>query len=222
MKCTECGTKVRPVVAVDIDGTLGMYHEHFTEFASEYVGSQLHAGFPGGVEFSEYLGMEKQSYREAKLAYRQGGMKRTMPMYSGARSFMMDLNRLDVEVWIATTRPWMRLDNIDPDTREWLSRNSIRYDYMIYGDNKYDVLIDRVGIERVVMVIDDLSIECGNATNVLKVDVDSDPRLWPVIQPRRTHNQNDPFPHQFTDFSTLLGKHIYTRVEEWYAENTHD
>lgn len=209
MKCTECNTVIRPVVAVDIDGTLGMYHEHFTVFASDYAGVHLPTGYNGGEEFSDYLGMSKQLYREAKLAYRQGGMKRTMPTYGGARGFMIQLNRLGCEVWIATTRPWMRLDNIDPDTREWLQRNTITYDYMLYGEDKYEVLKDRVGESRVLAVVDDLREQCEKAKQVFDDDT--------AIQPYRQHNEMDQFVNRVYGFDHIHER-IKSRVEKWHGE----
>ena len=38
MKCTECGRELRPVVAIDIDGTLGDFHGHFIKFIVDYLG----------------------------------------------------------------------------------------------------------------------------------------------------------------------------------------
>lgn len=59
------------------------------------------------------------------------------------------------QVWICTTRPYLRLDNIDPDTRHWLRRNGIQYDGVLFGDHKYRDLKHIVG-DRVLFVVDDL------------------------------------------------------------------
>lgn len=218
MKCTECSKHVKPVIAVDIDGTLGMYHEHFTAFASDYVGKQLRTGYPGGEEFSDYLGMSKQSYREAKLAYRQGGMKRSMPTHVGARAFMKEVWELGFEIWIATTRPWMRLDNIDPDTREWLFRNGIQYDYMIYGEDKYEQLVKAVGGERIVLVIDDLRDQCFEAMKQLRMEKSKEPvATWPVVQPQRVHNRRELFANNFYEFNSLKMR-LEGRLEGWYDQ----
>lgn len=217
MKCTECSVRIRPVVAVDIDGTLGMYHEHFTAFAMDYIGAPVRQGYDGSTEFSEYLGMTKQSYREAKLAYRQGGMKRTMPPFSGARAFMLGLGQLGCEVWIATTRPWMRLDNIDPDTREWLRRNGIVYDYMLYGEDKYEQLHSQVGDGRVVAVVDDLREQLERAQEIF-----SGPALvrdWVPIQVSRRHNERDRYPNNAFGFDNITDR-IKGRVEAWHAQES--
>lgn len=159
MRCTDCSRDVKPVVAVDIDGTLGDYHGHFIKFATAYVGHPLPTVFGGNVPFHEALGLELEQYRAVKLAYRQGGMKRSMPLISnnGAERWLIDnLRSQGVEVWLTTTRPFLRLDNVDPDTRAWLERNRIRYDGLLYDEDKYDRLVEIVEPERVIGVLEDL------------------------------------------------------------------
>lgn len=163
MKCTDCTNYLRPIVSVDIDGTLADYHSHFQWFAEMFTGRFLatHAKFSDEVfdyteEFSDYLGMPKEEYRRAKLAYRQGGMKRCMPLERDARWVMNKIRDLDTEIWISTSRPWESLDNIDRDTKEWLRRNGIPYDYLIFGEDKYSQLAERVDHGRVVAIVDDL------------------------------------------------------------------
>jgi hypothetical protein len=79
-------------------------------------------------------------------------------MIDGAVSELVPRIRsmLGVQVWICTTRPWQRLDNIDPDTRWWIERNLGRVDGVIYGEDKYRDLVDIVGRDRILGVFDDL------------------------------------------------------------------
>lgn len=159
-RCTDCSSPIIPVVAVDIDGTIGQYHEHFRWFAEQFSGRSLGpdatASYDYQAEFSEWLGMTKEEYREAKLAYRQGGMKRSMPPEPGGRGLLSHLRRWGAEIWLTTTRPWQSLDNIDRDTREWLRRNQMTYDHLVFGDDKYEQLTTRLDQDRIVFVIDDL------------------------------------------------------------------
>lgn len=149
-----------PVLALDIDGTLADYYEHFRWFASLYLQRpvECHWDYTDSMEFSEALGLGKEEYRQIKLAYRQGGMKRSIPVLGGElEGFIQDIREnFGVQVWIATTRPWQRLDNIDPDTQFWLNRNAGRVDGVIYGEDKYQDLIDIVGRGRIVGIVDDL------------------------------------------------------------------
>ena len=105
--CTECGREIKPIVAVDIDGTLAEYHLTLQRFACDYWDIPQPVATWGGLgNFEDHLGITQAQYREAKLAYRQGGYKRMAPAYPFAIQFMNWLNQLDVELWITTTRPW--------------------------------------------------------------------------------------------------------------------
>lgn len=150
-----------PVVALDIDGTLGDYHTHFLRFAAEWVGKKM----PGAMTVNEgplweHMGIDLATYRECKLAFRQGGLKRSMPCYDYAPELTRVIQAFGAEVWLCTTRPYLRLDNIDPDIREWLRRNDIVYDAVLFDrigekGSKYDELKRQAG-DRVLAVFDDL------------------------------------------------------------------
>lgn len=159
MKCSSCGAPVRPIVAIDIDGTLAQYHYCFMQFLERWLPTEFIGGriwhWDGIGEFSDHLGIDKHVYRQAKLAYRTGGFKRWMAAYPGATEFMQSVATLGAEVWITTTRPWMRTDNVDPDTREWLRRNRIPHDHLLFDEDKYGSLCQLVDRNRIVMVLDD-------------------------------------------------------------------
>lgn len=167
MKCSKCSAVIRPVVAIDIDGTLGDYHGHFLEFAAGWLGVRPGPAVPmwegaaaEGQGFSDWFcfafQVERTTFRAIKLAYRQGGMKRSMPVYDHAVAFVRSLQARGAEVWLTTTRPHDRFDRVDPDTREWLRRNGIPFDGLLYDDRKMEALAERVERERVAFVLDDL------------------------------------------------------------------
>jgi hypothetical protein len=116
--------------------------------------------YSGREHFSYYcqrlFEIDLRTFREIKLAYRQGGLKRSMPINPGAIGLFEILHAYGVEVWLTTTRPYLRLDGVDPDTRFWLDRHGIRYYGLIYDEDKYSVLADRIEKERVVAILDDL------------------------------------------------------------------
>lgn len=147
---TQC-----PVVALDIDGTLGPYHAHFTKFASEYVGRELPHHYMGDVPFNKHLGLSKPLYRKIKLAYRRGGLKRSMPAYEGAAELTEAIRMRKARIVVCTTRPFLSMDEVEPDTVHMLKRQGIKYDYIISGENKYRDLIKLVDKSRVVMVLED-------------------------------------------------------------------
>jgi 5'(3')-deoxyribonucleotidase len=148
---------MKPVVALDIDGTLGDYHGHFLRFAQDWYGRPMPLAEDNpGLPLHKFMKTSKSTYRRCKLAYRQGGLKRSMPVYGGASELTRHI-RKHAEIWICTTRPYLSHNNIEPDTMEWLRRNRIQYDGVLYGQHKYAQLIQEVGLERVLLVVDDLA-----------------------------------------------------------------
>lgn len=145
----------RPVFGIDIDGTLGAYHEHFHAFASAWLGRDLPpvSGFREG-SFAKYLGLSKDTYRKIKLAYRRGGAKRSMPAFDGARDLTASLRQRGAVVVLCTTRPYLSLENIDEDTRHWAKRNKIQNDLILWGEHKYRDLRAVYG-PRIVAALED-------------------------------------------------------------------
>ncbi len=154
--------KLRPVVALDIDGTLGSWHDHFLVFAGHYLDRSF-SYYTGEVSMAEHMRVSKTTYRKVKLAFRQGGLKRFMPVLPGASDLTRALRKGGAEVWICTTRPYLRLDNIDPDTRHWLRRNGIQYDGVIFGERKYQDLAKCVDRRRIVTALEDLPEQYNQA-----------------------------------------------------------
>jgi hypothetical protein len=150
----------RPVIGLDIDGTIGKYHEHFLKFAEGWFGKThgewTNEPYNGSVLLYRWMGVSKTRYRQCKLAFRKGGLKRCMPVYEGAADFSRKVRKRGATLIICTTRPFLMLDNIDPDTTEWLRRNRIQHDGIFHGERKYFDLVRRYGLDRVVMVMDDL------------------------------------------------------------------
>lgn len=146
----------RPVVGLDIDGTLGDFYPHFLRFAAAWLGKEVDPhGYTLAVPVYRYLRVSKTTYRQVKKAYRMGGMKRSMPTFPQAPQFVRNVYGLGAEVFICTTRPYLSHDNIDDDTRHWLRRNGIRHSGVIWGEHKYRELRRTVG-DRLVATLDDL------------------------------------------------------------------
>lgn len=152
------GTVLRPVIGVDVDGTLGDWHQQFRIFAEMYLQRQVGWEWDGEGSFWQSLGISHQNYRRLKLAFRQSGLKRGMPLINGALELVRDLRNYGCEIWVCTTRPYLRLDNIDPDTRWWLRHHKIPYDGVLFGERKWADLSRLVKPDRVLGILDD-SIE---------------------------------------------------------------
>lgn len=172
MRCSTCSEIVKPVVAVDIDGTLADFHAHFIWFAEMYTGRDLYRayGYDGNycdadgtpfesnfrAWFNDTCGIGTDEFREIKLAFRQGGMKRSLRIFAGARALCWAIRDRGAELWLTTTRPYLSLDGVFKDTLFWLDRYEIAYDGIIFQEDKYAVLAERIDPGRVVAVLDDL------------------------------------------------------------------
>lgn len=173
--------KVKPVFGIDVDGTLAEYHIHFLGFAEQWLGRPLNTRpYMGDVPLYTFMGVSKQTYRRIKLAYRQSGLKRAMPALPGAAELTRNLRRSGAQVWICTTRPYLRVPGVEEDTRVWLRRNGIQYDELLMGEHKYRDLVAHQprGADDVVAVLDDLPELIQRASDV---------GLLPVLL-RRPHN----------------------------------
>jgi len=169
MLCSSCSAVVKPIVAVDIDGTLGDYHGSFMYFAERYIGRRpsRQRSYDNLYRFSDWVcesfSIDLQTYRAIKLAYRQGANKRFMPIFMGAQALCWSIRDAGAELWITTTRPYLSLDNVVPDTVAWLDRHEIVYDGMLFDDDKYQKLLAQVDPGRVVAIFDDTYELCQAA-----------------------------------------------------------
>lgn len=162
---------MRPVAALDIDGTLLDYHRHFLRFAAGYFGHD--PDDPGYLDYDarlpmyKHLRVGKASYRKCKLAYRRGQLKRSLPMleppYPNANELTHLLRRWGCDIWLCTTRPYLSHDEVDDATRHNLRRNGVVYQGLIWGEHKYRELVRTVGRERIIGVLDDMPDMCNQA-----------------------------------------------------------
>lgn len=146
-----------PVIGLDVDGSLGDYHGHFLRFAEGWLGRKMPdpATINPGLPLHRFMGVSKTTYRKIKLAYREGGLKRSLPAYDGARDIAYRLRKWKCDVWICTSRPYLAHGPIVGDTQHWLRRNKIQHDNIIWGEHKYRTLRKLAG-DRVVGVLEDL------------------------------------------------------------------
>lgn len=211
MLCSKCSETIRPIFVFDIDGTFARYHDRLFNFNREYWGmggDRLECDWDGSGEFEDYLGISKEQYREMKLAFRQGGQKRMMDPYDDMIHLWLHIVQTypSAEVWIATHRPWRRLDNIDPDTQFWLRRFNISYTKLIFSEDKYLDLFTQVDSARIVACFEDLGEMCDRAE---QLDL-------PVRQVARSHNRSpgESRPHRGNVLQ--LATWVDEQATEWF------
>lgn len=156
----------RPVFGLDIDGTLGEYHQHFLQFAEGWLGKEVDRDYDISIPLHKHLRVSKATHRQIKLSYRMGGLKRSMPVYPWAADLTRTLRSWGADVWLCTTRPYLSHDNIDSDTRTWVRRNGIVCQGVIWGEHKYRDLARTLGKERIVATVDDLPELCQQSESL--------------------------------------------------------
>jgi hypothetical protein len=216
MLCTNCSSVVKPVVAIDIDGTLGDYHSHFLKFAQGYLGNHMpRKPYKGDHKYSLWFcaqfGVDTTTFRQVKLAYRQGGMKRTMPVDPLAAEMVNTLRLEGAELWLTTTRPYLRLDNVDPDTRFWLDFHNITSDGILYDEGKYKQLAELVDPVRVCAVLDDTPGQYDEAAEIFGKGV-------PLLKRNRANDFSTQRRSNVDTLSTAT-KLILQRMEAWRSDN---
>lgn len=212
MLCSQCSRIVKPIMAVDIDGTLGDYHGHFLEFSAAYFDMEKPEGYIGDAPFRVWwtamTGKTDKDWHDVKLAYRQGGMKRTMPAYDYAWNLCYEIQKNGCELWVTTTRPYLSLDNIIPDTVWWCNIHEIEYSGMLFDEDKYEQLAQRVNPDRVCAVIDDLPEMCEAADLVFEREV-----AILIANPYNTaHNDRFEIGEVIADVEFL--------AEQWYSKHS--
>jgi hypothetical protein len=196
---------------------MGDYHKHFVRFALGYLGKSDHAvdtilsTYKGETSMAEWFCSlfltDIRTFRDIKLAYRQGAQKRNMPVKSWASELTHAIKER-AEIWLTTTRPYLRLDGVDPDTRFWLHHNSIYYDHLLYHEAKYTVLATRVAPARVVAVVDDLPEELNSAAKNFGKEV--------CIMMRAQHNMESWGDYPSAHEGISLKRQLDRRIDEWY------
>jgi hypothetical protein len=175
-----------PVVSLDVDGTIADYHGHFLRFAEGYFGKP----FPSeltinpGLRLHHFMGIEHADYQKCKLAYRQGGLKRSMPPLRGIGDVIRQVRvEWATEVWICTTRPFNSLSSLEEDTIEFLKRAGVGYDAIIIDPisrkDKYWELT-RQSEGRVCAVVEDLPEQAWRAHEL---------GLGPILIRNQPYNQ---------------------------------
>lgn len=197
--------RTTPVFGLDIDGTLAYYHLHFLRFAREWLGKPVEMYYDGTVPLYRHLHVSKTTYRQIKLAYRMGGLKRSMPPIPWAASLTRTLRSWGAEVWVCTSRPYLSHDNIDSDTRHWLRRNGFACQGIIWGEHKYRELARTVSSDRVVTVLDDLPEMCDQAHSL---------RIEPVLA-LRDHNRHHGTTYETAETEQQTVEALKARLAIW-------
>lgn len=125
----------KKVCAIDLDGVVVQYPEFFVEFINKKTNAN-HQNL-----FDARKNLSNDEYLEMKDAYRQSGVKQTIPLRDGAKEFVEFLKSKDYSVVIITKRPYKKYFRIFADTKANLDSNKIPYDGVIFDSEKHKTIV---------------------------------------------------------------------------------
>jgi len=112
----------KPCVLVDIDGILAEYPGYYRRWADEH---------------DLLWDSADPLVREAvKREYRMSGAKASVPVLPGSREMLEAIRGAGVKIILITMRPYAEHYRIYPDTLEWLAKNDLPYDAILWAREK--------------------------------------------------------------------------------------
>ena len=154
------------IVGVDIDGVLADYPRSFVEFINQELGTNHNPDEVKNYDIYEELGIDTELGVKLKDKYRQSGQKRYIPVIDGAKEMLEGLREDGYKIVILTARPYKKYNRIFPDTMEWLKKNGLVFDAIIFDEEKEERLLKEFGTNRVEFFIDDV-VKNANAISNL-------------------------------------------------------
>ena len=149
----EVSNLAETVIAVDLDGVLAEYPDHFVNWVYEakltksekrQYDRDLHFGEPMTVLPLHWLKnhLSFNRYRALKSEYRKGGYELMMPPTYGAKSFIEWAKGIATVV-VITARPTEEYINCVTDTYDWLEKNGLRVDHVLFSANKHVEVLEK-------------------------------------------------------------------------------
>lgn len=162
--------KGNSIVGVDIDGILADYPFSFMEFVNKHLKRKITKEDLISYNLKECMGLTTEQYIEMKDLYRQSGEKRFIPLVDGAKEFLNFLNDFGYTVILLTARPYKKYKRIFADTQEWLKSNGLKYDSIIWDEEKDERLVREFGRNRISCFVED-SLSNANKISDLGITV---------------------------------------------------
>jgi hypothetical protein len=145
------------IVALDIDGVLSDWPNCFYSFVDKTHPDEMIPSEQFFTTANPFEGLDNNplQVRQWKDEYRQSGFKRTIDAVNGATAFTHKLRSLGYTIVLLTARPYRQYSRTFADTMYWLGLHDIRYDAIMWSDNKEARLAEEFSPAIVAAFIDD-------------------------------------------------------------------
>jgi uncharacterized HAD superfamily protein len=138
----------RKTVFIDIDGVLATWPIDYINFVNDKLGTKYKT-LPELKSSTD----KKQQY-DLKTEYRLTGQKKALGIIPGAKDMLEKLNEF-YNIVLLTARPYKKFFRIYADTLEWLTNKGLKYDCIIFDEEKEKYIINNFKDSNVAFVIDD-------------------------------------------------------------------
>lgn len=138
--------KDKKVICIDIDGVLSDYPGSFIRYVEAQTGMNL-----SQIKITEYnlygivgkvVGVKR--LKSIKHKFRISGQKRTMDVFPGAVEGMKKLSKMGYTLVLLSARPYKKYPRIFSDTICWLKKNKIKYDAILWDENKEEKMLKEI------------------------------------------------------------------------------
>jgi uncharacterized HAD superfamily protein len=147
----------------DIDGVLNYYPECFIEYINECTGEN----------FSDLSQMKHElsyaRYKSLKFDYRASGYKENLAARPEAFNTLLELKSRGYYIIILSSRPIKEHNSLIMQTTNWLRKNGLIYDYLMFEEEKHLEVIQKFG--NVEFVVEDNRFYANNIAKYSGVKV---------------------------------------------------
>lgn len=123
----------------DIDGVLNDYPDCYVDF----VNKKLDKNFKNLSEIKSTL--TYREYKEIKYIYRTCGYKENLEVKKYSKEVLKELKRMGYYIIILSSRPVDEINSLIIQTTNWLKKNDLEYDYLMFGNSKHLDVIQKFG-----------------------------------------------------------------------------
>ena len=123
------------VCAIDLDGVLVQFPDHFINFVNQKK----------GTKFTNLFEVKKNTdnaeYLQLKREYRETGQKQYIPFNDYAKQLIDSLRSKGFSIVILTARPYKQYFRLFADTKKSLDDSHIAYDAIVFDSQKHHTII---------------------------------------------------------------------------------
>lgn len=140
------------VVGVDIDGVLNTYPDCFVQWVRRTWPTST--DLPQDSTLADlHLRLGASTMMAVKTAYRESGAKMDQPVREGAKDLLDGLRAHGFSVVLLSRRPYWRHYRIFADTLEWLQRNNLQHEAILFHPQKHVKILET--FPNMVAMVDD-------------------------------------------------------------------